>query len=98
MRIRPGPRNPYRIVYSEYFEAAWFRGIQEQFAFAHEVLDQLEWSLERSPAAEGESCAAFPDRDIRLTVTARTGRYPSLRFLFEIRDREVAIWHVCEAD
>ena len=94
MRIRPGPRNPYRIVHSEFFEAAWFQKIELQCPHAHEVLDQLEWSLERNPSAEGEHCDAFEDRDIRLTVTPKTRRLPSLRFLFEIGEREVAIWHV----
>lgn len=98
MRIRTGPRNPYRIVHAEFFEAAWYHQIEERCPQAHEVLDQLEWSLERTPSLEGEPCDAFEGRDIRFTVTPRTRRLPSLRFLFEIRDREVAIWHVCEAD
>ena len=98
MRLRTGPRNPFKIVHSTYFVAAWYKGIEQKYVFAHEILDQLEWSLERDPAAEGEACPAFPGRDIRFTVTPRTRRLPSLRFLFEIRGHEVAIWHVSESN
>lgn len=97
MRLNPGPPTPYSIKHADLFVDAWFNRIAPVLPFANEALDALEWSLARKPDNEGEFCPAFFDRHFRVTVTPKTRRYPPLRFLFEIEQSRVVIWHVCVA-
>jgi hypothetical protein len=96
MRLRdPSDGALFHIKFSELFEAA-FTEIAERYPLIHDVFDNVEWSLERTPEADTEACPAFPDRNFRLLVTPRTPHYPALRILLEVADRHVHCWAVSE--
>lgn len=96
MRLRPpGSGPPYHIAHSELFEAA-YHGLERQFPYLAEAYDELDWTMAREPLANSEPTPAFPGRNLRLAVTPRTTRYPSLRVLIEVEEqrRRVFFWHL----
>jgi hypothetical protein len=94
MQLNPHS-NRFRLSYSAVFEAAYY-AIQAKHPFLLEAMDYVHWLLERTPYSEGEPCYAFEDRDIRVLLTPKTPRYPSLRVLFEIVDPRVHCYHISE--
>ena len=94
MRLRdPSEQPPFHIAHSELFETAYFN-LERQFPFLSEAYDDLDWIMSRDPWGNSEPVAAFPERNLRLAVTPRTPRYPSLRVLMEVEveRRRVLFW------
>ncbi len=93
MRVRdPSERPPFSISHSELFEEAVF-ALQRQFPFIDEGIQNLEWTLRRSPFSN-EKCPAFEGRDILIVVSPKTPRSPSFRVLYEVAERGVHLWHL----
>jgi hypothetical protein len=61
-----------------------------------EALEFIEWSLQRTPLQDSEPTPAFEDANIRIFVTPRTPRFPSLRVLIEVGERRVYLWHIAD--
>ena len=93
----PAERPPYRTRESEMFEAAFFR-LEQNFPYLVEAYDALTWTMERDPRGNSELCRAFRSegRELRVSLTPRTTRYPSLRVLVEVQEeiRRVYFWHL----
>jgi hypothetical protein len=96
MRLPP-PSNggKFSIDHSELFEAAFYK-LKETYPYLMDAYDNIEWSLQRDPREQSMHIAAFPDRDIRVHITAKTPRFPALRVLIEIKGQRVYCWHVSE--
>lgn len=93
MRVRdPSERPPFSISHSELFEEAVF-ALQRQFPFIDEGVQNLEWTLRRSPFSN-EKCPAFEGRDIFIVVSPKTPRSPSFRVLYEVAEHGVHLWHL----
>jgi len=94
----PGDKR-YSIDYSDIFQAGFYR-LNQFHPFLFEALEAIHWSLERTPHADTERIGVFEneDRDIRLFISPRTPRYPSLRVLLEIDGKRVYLWHVSRRD
>lgn len=100
MRLRQlDGETPFRTTHSELFEAAFLR-LEITFPWLAEAYDLLDWLMARDPWGESLPVDAFPDRRLRLILTAPTRRFPSLRVLAEIREeaRTVMLWHIAVRD
>jgi len=96
MRVRdPSEGVHYTVGHSELFEAAFDR-LRDQYPLLLEALDFIEWSLQRTPLQDSEPVPAFAAVNIRVFITPRTPRYPSLRVLIEVGEKRVYLWHVAE--
>lgn len=95
MQLRPASDRRFALTYSETFEAGFYRLLASN-PFLHDAQDYVEWALQRTPHIVGEPSPAFEGRDLRLMLTPGTPRYPALRVLYEIAERTVKCWHVCE--
>ena len=84
-----------QILNSEIYDAAVER-LLRKYPHADVPLADAALSLERFPRDAGESIMIFEGRDIRLLVTGRTARFPSLRILYEVDAPRVVRWHVSE--
>ncbi len=93
MRVRdPSDRPPYSISHSELFEETVLT-LQRQYPFIDEGIQNLEWTLSRSPFGN-EKCPAYEGRDIFMAVSPRTPRAPSFRVLYEVVEQRVYLWHL----
>jgi hypothetical protein len=79
------------------FEAAYYR-LERTYPYVFEAFDEIDHELRRLPYSAGEPLDVFVGRDMRVMVTPKTRRYPSLRVLYEIEDPRVVCWHVSERD
>ena len=98
MRVRdPSEGVHYTVGHSELFEAGFDR-LRDQYPHLLEALEFIEWSLQRTPFQDSEAVNAFADVDIRVFITPRTPRYPSLRVLIEVKGQRVYLWHLAEQE
>jgi len=98
MRVRdPSDGVHFTVGHSELFEAAFDR-LRAKYPLLLEALDFIEWSLQRRPREDSEPAEAFEKVDLRVFITPRTPRYPSLRVLIEVGERRVYLWHIDERE
>src|SRR5258708_28376035 len=98
MRVKePSEGVVFTVGYSEQSEAA-FERLRDQYPLLLEALDYIEWSLQRTPRQDSEPARAFANVDLRIFITPRTPRFPSLRVLIEVSAKRVYLWHVAERE
>lgn len=96
MRLNPTPSR-FFVKVTELFDAGYYR-LEKSYPYVVEAFEEIDHELKRLPFSAGERLDGFEGREMRVLVTPKTRRYPSLRVLYEIEDPRVVCWHVSERD
>ena len=94
MRLKdPSDGRRYVVTHSELFEATYYR-VLATYPALDDVFDEVEWSMARTPLSDTEPCEVLNGVNLRLLVTPSTLRVPAIRFLIEVGEGRVHLWHL----